>query len=320
MVIIIPKKAYLTIVAACVRFANAKIRKEDWIEVHGVFLGKNVGKKNKKDVIISAAFPIMHEKFDPEQVVDRYEFSEEEYVNLALIEEKGFETEEFVVGWWHSHPGFKIMLSGLGDRKTTLYWQSINPLAIALVFNPDRLTRQIELPFKKGDPIIQLKNDPGFKIFRLDDSNDSDSNFHEVEYRIEGYESMEQLVTYTQKFIIDVTNFFPAENIPHTYERFINEQITKLNSLLLGTEEYLTTLVHKGQGERIPEVLDNQAQEIRKFVATTIGKIETIKEFLDYLEYKERAIIIPQVDDIINKWNESISDLDKKLKDLSKKF
>lgn len=320
MVVIIPKEAYLTIVAACVRFANVKIRKEDWIEVHGVFLGKNVGKKNKKDVVISAAFPIMHEVFDPEQVVDRYEFSEEDYVNLALIEEKGFETDEFVVGWWHSHPGFKVMLSGLGDRKTTLYWQSINPLAIALVFNPDRLTRQIERPFKKGDPTIQLKNDPGFKIFRLDDSNDSKSNFHEVEFRIEGYESMEQLITSTQKFHIDVTNFFPAENVPKTYERFVNEQITKLNSLLLGTEEYLTTLVHKGQSERIPEVLTNQTEDIRKFVATTFIKIETIKEFLNYLEYKEKVFIIPQVDAVLNKWNESISSLDKKLKDLSKKF
>jgi len=320
LVVIIPKEAYLTIVAACVRFANVKIRKEDWIEVHGVFLGKNVGKKNKKDVVISAAFPIMHEVFDPEQVVDRYEFSEEDYVNLALIEEKGFETNEFVVGWWHSHPGFKVMLSGLGDRKTTLYWQSINPLAIALVFNPDRLTRQIERPFKKGDPTIQLKNDPGFKIFRLDDSNDSKSNFHEVEFRIEGYESMEQLITSTQKFHIDVTNFFPAENVPKTYERFVNEQITKLNSLLLGTEEYLTTLVHKGQSERIPEVLTNQTEDIRKFVATTFIKIETIKEFLNYLEYKEKVFIIPQVDAVLNKWNESISSLDKKLKDLSKKF
>jgi len=320
MVIIIPKKAYLTIVAACVRFANAKIQREDWVEVHGVFLGKNVGKKNKQDVVISAAFPIMHEKFDPEQVVDRYEFSEEEYVNLALIEEKGFETDEFVVGWWHSHPGFKVMLSGLGDRKTTLYWQSINPLAIALVFNPDRLTRQVELPFKKGDPIIQLKSDPGFKIFRLDDSNDSKSNFHEVEYRIEGYESIEQLITSTQKFIIDVTNFFPAENVPKTYEKLINDQITKFNSLLLGTEEYLTTLQNQGQTERIPEVLDNQSKDIRKFVAVTSNKIGTIKEFLDYLEYKERAIVIPHIEEILTKWDAAVSGLDKKLKELSKKF
>ena len=178
----------------------------------------------------------------------------------------------------------------------------------------------IERPFKKGDPTIQLKNDPGFKIFRLDDSNDSKSNFHEVEFRIEGYESMEQLITSTQKFHIDVTNFFPAENVPKTYERFVNEQITKLNSLLLGTEEYLTTLVHKGQSERIPEVLTNQTEDIRKFVATTFIKIETIKEFLNYLEYKEKVFIIPQVDAVLNKWNESISSLDKKLKDLSKKF
>ena len=43
MTIIIPKKVYLTIVAASVRFANQKIPKDDWLEVSGVFIGKNEG-------------------------------------------------------------------------------------------------------------------------------------------------------------------------------------------------------------------------------------------------------------------------------------
>jgi hypothetical protein len=320
MVIIIPKKAYLTIVAACVRFANAKIPKEDWTEVHGIFLGKNLGKGGKGDVQISAAYPIMHEIFDESLVVDRYELSEEDHVNLALIEEKGFETGEFIVGWWHSHPGFKIMLTGLGDIKTTMYWQSINPLAMALVFNPERLVRQIELPRKKGDPIKQLKNDPGFKIFRLDDSNDPNSTFHEVEYRIEGYESMEQLVTLTQKFIIDVTNFFPKENILMVYEKYIAERINNFNSLFQGTEEYLTTLTHQGEKKRIPEVLNNQSKDIRKYVAETFVKIENIKEYMDYLEYKEKKTLIPQIQSVLHKWDEAVSGLDKRLKQLSKKF
>jgi len=320
MVVIIPKKAYLTIVAACVRFANARITKEDWTEVHGIFLGKNLGKGGNDDVLISVAYPIMHEIFDESLVVDRYELSEEDHVNLALIEEKGFETGEFIVGWWHSHPGFKIMLTGLGDIKTTMYWQSINPLAIALVFNPERLVRQIELPKRKGDPIIQLKNDPGFKIFRLDDPNDPNSTFHEVEYRIEGYESMEQLVTLTQKFIIDVTNFFPKDNVPRVYEKYIDDRINNLNSLFQGTEEYLTTLTHRGEKNRIPDVIKSQTQDIRKFVAETFLKIENVKEYMNYLEYKEKNIIIPQVDSILHKWDDAAANLDKRLKGLSKKF
>jgi len=67
-------------------------------------------------------------------------------------------------------------------------------------------------------------------------------------------------------------------------------------------------------------VLQSQSQEIRKFVAETFVKIENIKEFMDYLEYKERETIIPQVESILHKWDKVVAGLDKKLKALSKKF
>ena len=94
----------------------------------------------------------------------------------------------------------------------------------------------------------------------------------------------------------------------------------ELNSLLLGTEEYLTTLTNRGEKQRIPEVLDNQSQEIRRFVEETNKRISFIKEFMDYLEYKERNIIIPEVEKIIDKWDDAVGDLGKKLKALSKRF
>ncbi|GAH53169.1 unnamed protein product, partial [marine sediment metagenome] len=49
MTVIIPKKAYLSVVAASVRFANTRIPKGDWLEVSGIFIGKNEG----DDVIIT---------------------------------------------------------------------------------------------------------------------------------------------------------------------------------------------------------------------------------------------------------------------------
>ncbi len=207
------------------------------------------------------------------------------------------------------------------DIRTTLSYQQNNSLAISLVFNPMRLIRQIEVANKKGDPDIQLKNDPGFKIFRLDDINRGlEASYHAIDYKIEGYDSMEQLVTSTQKFIIDITNFFPKNNVPQTYEKYIDDRITQLNSLFQGTEEYLTTLTYRGEKKRIPEVIENQSKEIRKFVAETIIKIENIKEFMNYLEYKERESIIPQVKAIINKWDEQVVGLDKRIKELKKKF
>ncbi|NVM38374.1 MAG: hypothetical protein HWN81_22455 [Candidatus Lokiarchaeota archaeon] len=207
------------------------------------------------------------------------------------------------------------------DIQTTLSYQQNNPLAISLVFNPVRLARQIEVADKKGDPDIQLKNDPGFKIFRLDDVGSGvEASYHTADYKVEGYESMEQLINLTQKFIVDVTNFFPKDKVPNIYDKFIDDRITKLNSLFLGTEEYLTTLTHRGEKSRIPEVLENQSQEIRKFVAETFVKIENIKEFMNYLEYKEKETIVPQIEDIIHKWDEQVAGLDNRLKQLKKKF
>lgn len=314
MVVIIPKKVYLTIIAASVRFANQKIPNEDWLEVSGVFIGKNEG----DDVMVTAAYPIMHQKLDKDAVIDQYKWSDEDYEALYIIDDEAFSRGEFTVGWWHSHPGFKVMMSHI-DIKTTLSYQTNNPLAISLVFNPTRLIRQIEVADKKGDPNKRLKNDPGFKIFRLNDVNKGiEASYHTIDYKIEGYESMEQLVKLTQKFIIDITNFFPKDRIFESYEKFIMERINQLNSLLQGTEEYIATLIRSGEHNRVPEVLDNQKSEIRKYVAETFMKIENIKEFLGYLEYKEIEIVIPKVEEILSKWDEVISKLDQRIDELSK--
>ncbi|TFG06638.1 MAG: hypothetical protein EU539_07075 [Promethearchaeota archaeon] len=319
MTVIIPKKAYLTVVAACVRFANQKIPRDKWLEVSGIFIGKNE-KNRESNVIISEAHPIMHQTYDPEAIVDKYVWSDEDMVSLSIIDEQAFNKGEFVIGWWHSHPGFKVMLSEFGDRRTTVFYQSNNPLAIALVFNPERLTRQIEAGEKMGDPVKQLKNDPGFKIFRLEDGNDEKSNFIEVDYRIEGFDNMEELVKETQKFIIDITNFFPKDDLFKKYESFIDERITRLNSLIIGTEEYLKTLIRQGERNRVPEVLDNQKKEIRRFVAETFIKVGNIKEYMNFLEYKERETTIPMVHEILSRWDQTISKLDERLNEISNKF
>jgi hypothetical protein len=262
----------------------------------------------------------MHQELDKDAVIDQYKWSDEDYEALSIVDEEAFSRGEFTVGWWHSHPGFKCMLSHI-DIRTTLSYQQNNPLAISLVFNPMRLIRQIEVPDKKGDPDKQLKNDPGFKIFRLDDVNSGiEASYHPAEYKIEGYESMEQLISLTQKFIVDVTNLFPKDNVPQTYEKIVDDRIEKLNSLLLGTEEYLTTLTRRGEIQRIPDVVENQTQEIQKFTKETNVRIDFIKEFIKFTEYKERETIVPQINNIISKWDKVVAGLDKKLKELSKKF
>ncbi|MFX0073631.1 MAG: hypothetical protein ACFFAO_21345 [Candidatus Hermodarchaeota archaeon] len=316
MTVIIPKKVYFTIVASSVRFANQRIPYDDWLEIYGIFIGKT----NKKDVLISNAYPITHQKRKPEDIIDTVYWSNEDYESFSIIDDEAFTREEFTVGWFHSHPGMKIMMSHL-DIQTTLSYQQFNPLAISLVFNPLRLVRQIELPNKKGDPVKPLKNDPGFKIFNLDDVNKgAHSSYHEVDYKIEGFDNMEQLVQQAQKFVVDITNFFPTENLFQRYENFIKEHIAQLNSLVVGTDEYLRTLVRQGETSRVPEVLESQKKEIRKYIAETFIKVGNIKEYMDYLEYKEREKVVSRVMEILSGWDESVSKVDEKLSEISQRF
>ncbi|MFX0076824.1 MAG: hypothetical protein ACFE96_15375 [Candidatus Hermodarchaeota archaeon] len=330
MTVLIPKEVFFTVVAACVRYANKKIPKDDWKEVSGIFTGKIVESNKGKDLYVSAAFPIMHDTFnpndenvdesDPRNVIDGYEYSDEDHASFALIDEEAFSRGEFTVGWWHSHPGFKVMLSGFGDRKTTISYQAHNPLAIALVFNPERLIRQIELPQKAGDPVKQLREDPGFKIFRMEDPNDKYSNFYEVDYRIDGFENNEHMVRMGQKLAIDITNFFSGDNVFEFYDKYISGRITELNSLLQGIEEYLDTLTRKGETHRIHEVLSTQTREIRRFIAETFIKVENIRQFTNYLEYKEKSIMIPKIDTILADWDSNVAQLNTKLTEIAKKF
>jgi len=113
---------------------------------------------------------------------------------------------------------------------------------------------------------------------------------------------------------------FPKDNIFDTYEKFVNNRINELNSLIQGTDEYLATLMREGASDRVYEVLENQTRDIRKFVATTFIKIENIKQFMDYLEYKERYIIIPKIKEILSKWDETIEHLNERLTEIAKKY
>ncbi len=314
MTVIIPKKAYLTIVAASVRFAHKAFPVDEWLEVSGVLMGKNKG----KDVIISEAYPIMHQKLDKNAVIDQYVWSDEDYESLYIIDDEAFSRDEFTVGWFHSHPAMKLMMSHL-DIQTTLSYQTNNPLAICLVFNPTRLIKQVELADKKGDPDFKLENDPGFVIYRLDDINPN-STYHEVDYKIDGYDNLYQAMNQALECAKNAALLFPKSDVFKTYDNFIDERLAQLNSMISGTEEYLRTLTFKGEANRVPEVLENQTKEINKYVAETFMKIENIRDFLNHLEYKERDKVVPKVKDILMRFDEAIIIIQDKIKELSKKF
>ncbi len=291
---------YKTIIASTTRYANARIPESEWAEVYGLLYGYI----DKKNVIITEAIPFTHTK--KQRHILKVEFEEEDYALAASIESETYmrNPPQYIVGWYHSHPGIKLMLSQ-DDIKNQLAWQTNNPFAIALVFDHVRLLKQVEFPSKKGDPIIQLKNDLGFLIFRLDDPNRGiEAAFHEVNFEFTDFQVDKSFVDNAQEFVQWVTKSFPkGENVISEYTKYVKNLLKKLSDIYDGTTRYIETLKRKGEGSRIQSVVESQALEATKILDSGNTMIDLFRMMKNNLEYKEREIMTPQIDEILAEWD-----------------
>ena len=129
--IFISYNAYRRIVGYAMRYGNKDLPQKSWREVYGILIGSI---KDNKEVIIKDAIPVM--------VGDRayVEYKSKHYVDTAQFNTAVYERsiqdnkEEFFVGWWHTHPGIGFIFSPR-DIETQLFYQGVNPFAIALVFD-----------------------------------------------------------------------------------------------------------------------------------------------------------------------------------------
>ncbi|MBD3229595.1 MAG: tetratricopeptide repeat protein [Candidatus Lokiarchaeota archaeon] len=153
----IREKAYRMIALHSMFFGNRDIARAEWKEIYGLLIGK----VNNEDVIITDAIPITSGK--------KYEveFESEHYSKAAEIDSIAAEKDLFVTGWYHSHPGIGLFLSNT-DVKNHMGYQSINPKAVALVFD-----------FTDLD-----ENNLGFKIFKLDNPSSHISKYHLISWKI----------------------------------------------------------------------------------------------------------------------------------------
>ena len=78
------------------------------------------------------------------------------YETLELDEEGG----EFVVGWWHSHPGFGLFLSGTDIENHAKSFQQRYSRAVALVIEPVICAREFK---EQGLAIFTLKDAKNWK-------------------------------------------------------------------------------------------------------------------------------------------------------------
>ncbi len=124
------------------RFSNPNAPKREWIECMGFLIGD----VNDNVVVISDAIPMVHGN------IVEVEFQDEHYARADEINQS-LTNENWIVGWYHTHPGHGLFLSPV-DRVNHSGYQSLNPKAVAMVFDPSK--------FKYGRKLEEY-----LKIFRL---------------------------------------------------------------------------------------------------------------------------------------------------------
>lgn len=165
--VLLKQCTYRNMMLHMLHYARHGVSQSNWVETAGWIIGKI----EDDDVVCMDAFPIMTGS------AVEFEFKEEHYIKAAAIDNELFERDEgeFIVGWYHSHPGLGLFLSHT-DIMNHLGFQSANPKAIALVFDHMKYSEE--------------EKNFGFEIFRLNDPNlGPSSDYHKLEFAIEGLEN-----------------------------------------------------------------------------------------------------------------------------------
>ncbi|MFX1568444.1 MAG: hypothetical protein ACFFCV_08755 [Promethearchaeota archaeon] len=129
--VLLTLKAYKRIVGYAIRYASNELKPEKWREVYGILIGSI---EDNSKVIVKDAIPMI--------VGDRagVKYENKQYVDMAQIDATIFERSiqddktDFIIGWWHTHPGFGFFYSPI-DCMTQLGYQIPNPYAVGLIFD-----------------------------------------------------------------------------------------------------------------------------------------------------------------------------------------
>src|SRR5271157_171869 len=141
--VILDFKVFRDIVEQTRQYGSISTPRDQWREVYGFLFGTIDEKTN--DLLIFAQEQIM-----VGGEID-VEFKDEDYLRAAELESQYFEKGGFSAGWWHTHPGHGVFLSG-ADKLNQLQ-QTANPRYVALVFDCTAIT-----PDYTGIEIMRLQN------------------------------------------------------------------------------------------------------------------------------------------------------------------
>jgi len=186
--------AYKRIVGYAMRYGSNDLPQKTWREVYGILIGSI---KENKEVIIKDAIPVM--------VGDRayVEYRSKHYVDTAQFNTAIYERaiqdnkEDFFVGWWHTHPGIGFIFSPR-DIETQLFYQGVNPYAIAIVFDHSQKESK---SYYLGIAGIRLKN-PDRGMFATY-SNSIELKFeHTMEKMVKNVDKVVKLINKNMKDVL----------------------------------------------------------------------------------------------------------------------
>ena len=161
-------KALSKVLRHGLRFSHPKMGRDSWVECMGFLIGDvNNGLVEVKDAV-----PMVHGS------LVEVEFNSEHYAKADEINQN-LTDDNWIVGWYHTHPGHGLFLSSV-DKVNHSGYQSLNPKAVALVFDPSKFGQESEL--EHYIKIFRLKNPQlreGSEFIEVDEV-EVDSSFPEV--------------------------------------------------------------------------------------------------------------------------------------------
>jgi len=212
-------KAYKRMVGYALRYANKDMEQNEWREVYGVLIGNN---EENKRVMIKDSIPIMAGSdigFELEPI---------HYVDVSDINTNIFQqsiesnSNDFIVGWWHSHPGFGHFFSEI-DIMNQIGYQVPNPFAVGLVFDH----------CEKNEKFLGVK---AMRLMEPDKGMETSYDFVELRYYLE--QAKEEIFDKVNKLTIKINENMPKvlkelEHIENVLVQKTLPQLQKKFSLLL---------------------------------------------------------------------------------------
>ncbi len=115
----------LKIALHALRYANARIPRDRWVEVIGLLAGKLSEKQNV--LYVEDAYPMGHGDAIYAQIKDNVRYVQA----YRALTKKG----RFICGWYHSHPSYGLFISQ-EDWGTQFRYQQLWSRSVALVMDP----------------------------------------------------------------------------------------------------------------------------------------------------------------------------------------